>query len=259
MNRVAAKGKPDHIYTDDEIEFLKDNMDRMSYKNLTTAFNGRYGTDVCQSSLIAVCNRRGIRKTVRMKQKYVGREGCHVYTEEERNWIKEALDIYDSYAEITDQFNLRFASSVKPQSIMDQVSKVMGLKLGKNVGNFKEGSHRVVKKPIGTEVDYNGYIWIKVNDIYHKGKTDSKQYRENWKPKHVYLYEKAYGQLSSDKIVVFLDNNNRNFELSNLYAIDRRIGMIMAKNRWFTDSQDNTLTAIKWCELYYALHPKRAK
>lgn len=251
---MAAKGKPDHVYTDEEITFLKDRIDIMSYKDLTAEFNDRYRTDICQSSLIAVLKRRGICKTVRMKQKYVGRKGCHVYTEEEREWIRNAIDIYDSYQEIAEQFNLYFEASVKPQSIMDQVCKVLGLKLGKNIGNFKEGEYRVGKKPIGTEVDNGGYIWIKVNDIYHKGRTDSKQYRENWKPKHVYLYEQAYGPLPSDKIVVFLDNNNRNFELSNLYAIDRKIGAVMAKNRWFTDSRDNTLTAIKWCELYYSLH-----
>lgn len=255
---MATKGKPDHIYTDEEIEFLKDHIDKLSYKNLAKEFNERYGTDISPASLVAVLNRRGIYKTVHMKPEYVGRKGSHVYTEEEREWIRKALDIYDSYGEITKHFNDHFGASVKPQSIIDQVIKVMGLRLGKNIGNFKDGERRVGKKPIGTEVVYNGYIWIKVNDIYHMGRTDSKQFRENWKPKQVYLYERAHGPLKNEQIVIFLDNDKRNFDLSNLYAIDRKIGMVMAKNRWFTESREHTLAAIKWCELYYVLHKKAA-
>lgn len=253
---MASKHKTDHKYSDDEIEFLKINVNRLSYPDLTYAFNEKYGTSIGKSSIISLLRRRGIHKEVRMKAKYIYREGAHVYTDEEREWIRDAVYIYDSYREITDSFNEQFNTSVKPQSIIDQVRKVLGLRLNKNVGCFKTGRDIPGTKPIGSEAVYNGYIFIKVNDVYHKGKTTSKQFRENWKPKHVYIYEQAYGPLDSDKIVIFLDSNKRNFDLNNLYAIDRKISVIMAKNRWFTTSRERTLTAIKWCELYYTTHKK---
>lgn len=253
---MASKNKADHRYSDDEIEFLKNNVNKLSYPDLTDAFNKKYGTSIGKSSIISVLRRKGITKDIRMKAKYTSREGAHVYTDEEREWIRDAVYIYDSYREITDNFNERFNTSVKPQSIIDQVRKVLGLRLNKNVGWFKTGRDIPGTKPIGSEAAYNGYIFVKVNDVYHKGKTTNKQFRENWKPKHVYIYEQTYGPLDADKIVIFLDSDKRNFDLNNLYAIDRKISVIMAKNRWFTNSREHTLTAIKWCELYYATHKK---
>ena len=53
--------------------------------------------------------------------------------------------------------------------------------------------------------------------------------------------------------VIFLDNNQMNFDISNLYCVNRKIHVIMSKNKWYTNNKENTLTAIKWCELYYVL------
>ena len=54
-------------------------------------------------------------------------------------------------------------------------------------------------------------------------------------------------------MVCFLDGDNNNFDLNNLYPINRKISAIMSKNKWWTHSRNHTLAAIKWCELFYVL------
>jgi hypothetical protein len=67
------------------------------------------------------------------------------------------------------------------------------------------------------------------------------------------IYQDAHGEIAPGKMVCFLDGNPHNFDLDNLYPIDRKISAVMSNNRWWTDSKEHTLTAIKWCELYYAI------
>ena len=93
-----------------------------------------------------------------------------------------------------------------------------------------------------------------VNDVgYFEGKIDNKKYKINWMPKHKYIYEQHYGKIPEGYFVIFLDNNQMNFDISNLYCVNRKIHAIMSKNKWYTNNKENTLTAIKWCELYYVL------
>lgn len=73
-----------------------------------------------------------------------------------------------------------------------------------------------------------------------------------WKPLQKKLYEDAYGPVG-DKLVVFLDCNRENFNLNNLYAVDKKITTRLAKNGWWSTNPDITLAGIKLCELIEAL------
>ena len=67
------------------------------------------------------------------------------------------------------------------------------------------------------------------------------------------IYQDAYGEIEEGKMVCFLDGNAENFDIDNLYPIDRKISAVMSANQWWTKDREHTLTAIKWCELHYAL------
>lgn len=41
--------------------------------------------------------------------------------------------------------------------------------------------------------------------------------------------------------------------IANDSTLPRKINTVMNCNSWFTTNRENTLTAIKWCELFYAL------
>ncbi len=176
----------------------------------------------------------------------------HLYTEEEKQFLRNNIS-QCTYQELTDIFNAKFGTDVSKYSISDVCIKRMGIRRNQNTGTFKVGARRQKAAPIGAERDFNGYIFVKVADTYFPGTTSYEEFTKNWRCKQRVIYEQAYGKIPEGNIVIFLDNNNRNFSIDNLYCIDRKIHACMCKRRWYTSDRDITLAAIKWCELYYAL------
>ena len=103
--------------------------------------------------------------------------------------------------------------------------------------------------PIGAEMrNIDGYTLVKVSDTGIKNK--------DWKTKQSVMWERYHGK-SPRGVVVFLDADRTNFSRDNLYSTSRKVHAVMCSNGWYTTSREHTLTAIKWCELFYAI--KEAK
>ena len=68
-----------------------------------------------------------------------------------------------------------------------------------------------------------------------------------------YVYEKAYGKIPPSHRIIHLDGNKANNKLKNLYCIPTKFIPLINKNHWLTNNRENTLTAIKICELQLLL------
>ena len=183
----------------------------------------------------------------------------HYYTAEEDEWLRKHISSCETYNHLTEMFNEHFKENVKSQSISDRCIKMLHIHIGYNSGRFiKNGNHNCPKThKICAEIERCGYIFVKYNNIRHEGKTSYKNMKDNWMPKQRYVYEQHYGSIPEGYIVVFLNNDKKDFSIENLYAIPRKINAVMNQNKWFTSNRENTLTAIKWCELFYALKDLR--
>jgi hypothetical protein len=235
-----------HRYAEEEKSFLRENAEKCTYPELVEMFADNFGVQVTLCGLQQYC-----RKILGVKC----RTNRHVFNDTEKEWLKLNID-KGTYEEIATLFNTAFGTNVSKQSISDVCTKRMHLRKSENKGNFC--SHQERKKlPVGTERKYNGYWHIKVDDKYHEGITTRRLFAENWKLKQVYVYEQAHGKIPDGSIVVFLDNDNENFSLENLYCIDKKILSVMNSNSWFKKDPSLTLTAIKWCELFYAIKAVR--
>ena len=175
----------------------------------------------------------------------------HMFTEEEKTFLRNNISNF-TYRELTNVFNNTFNTNLTQNSISDICLKRLGIKRDKPYVFFK-GKKDFTSHNIGTEVFDGEYIWVKISDNYHEGRSCGKYYNENWVKKHVLTWEQKYGAVTKGNIIVFLDLNRRNCEIDNLYSISRKINFMMAKNGWYTTDRQATLTAIKWCELFYAL------
>lgn len=102
------------------------------------------------------------------------------------------------------------------------------------------------KKP-GDEVVKNGEVFVIVSDDI------SIPYVKRRVPKRRVVWEQHFGPIPKTHMVIHLDGNKLNCDIDNLYCIPKKFRALMNKNHWYTDSREHTLTAIKWCELYYAL------
>lgn len=88
-------------------------------------------------------------------------------------------------------------------------------------------------RPIGSEQIKKGYIRVKVAQP------------DVWKFKHVFIWEKAHNDtVNRYETVVFLDGNNRNFSIDNLYKLTRREILRMNSKGLFSHDPEETLLHI---------------
>lgn len=195
----------------------------------------------------------------------------NTYTEEQTEFLTtHASGI--SRRELTDLFNARFGTNKTVLAIKTWCNN-RGLSSG-NDGRFTEGhtswqtgmsgeeymSHftedsfkksiaglMIRKHDIGDTILKSGELWVVVSVEDNVPLTDRIVIKRR------YVYEQAYGKIPKGYRVIHLDGNRLNCELDNLYCIPSKYIPLINKNHWLTDSREHTLTAIKWCELYYAL------
>jgi len=232
-------------YTEVEKQFLKENINKYTYKELTSVFNRQFKTNKAWGSIAKFCKKLGLNKT------YYGHQ--HNFSAEEKQFLKENIDRY-TYPQLTQAFNSRFGTRLTQFSISDVCLKRMGIKRNKAWKFAKGRKDFVYSCPIGTESDSGKDIFIKVADNYREGVTPSKGSDPNWRRKQDIVWEQAHGrEKPSDGVILFLDKNNRNFDPNNLYCTNRKINFMMGKNKWHSTNKELSLAAIKWCEMYYAL------
>lgn len=113
---------------------------------------------------------------------------------------------------------------------------------------FKKGHRPHNYQPIGTErINPEGYIDVKVADP------------KTWKPKHRILYEAAYGPIPKGHVVIFLDQNKLNLELSNLKLISRKRLAVANKCGFITQNAELTETGLLVAEVRQAASSAKAR
>lgn len=172
------------------------------------------------------------------------------WTEEQRKWLIDHYSHFDTIKEVTKNFNETFNKSRTESQITDMARKRLGLIRNKNKGTY--GNRKKEELPIGTirKTKRQSYIKVKVCDSKIKMNGYARPY---WIPLQEKIYCDEYGDIPKDYFICFLNGNTSDFSLDNLYPINRKISAYMSNMRWWTNSKNHTLVAIKYCELFYAL------
>ena len=177
------------------------------------------------------------------------------FTAEQEEWLRNHYHSVSSYQELTDLFNERFGTSRLRGQISDKCTKQMRLSGMSNQGRY--GKKEKEQLPIGAIRKSQTGTYIKVMEV-PKNQHISGYAEPFWSPLQKKIYQDVHGEIAPGQMVCFLDGNSQNFDIDNLYCIDRKISATMSANRWWSTDREHTLTAIKWCELHYALkgvHP----
>ena len=237
-----------HYYTEEDIEFIRKNIDTMNFNQMAELFSLRYEMKFLGCSIQKVAQRNGIKKTIRV---YKDRKNRNVrfdeMTEEKERFIKENFMKYETYQKLADEYNKEFGTNCSPSSINTLCREKYGL-THENIGKFKKGG-RSVRLEVGTERIGSGYkICVKVSDKEVPNGDSS-----NWVQKSRYIYEKYYGEIPNGHMIIHLDGDLENFDIDNLYCISRKISGLFAQNDWWKLDKETKLAAIKWCELNLAL------
>ena len=81
-------------------------------------------------------------------------------------------------------------------------------------------------------LDKNGYIEIKIKEP------------DIWQSKHRYIYEQYHGKIPEKHKVIFLDGNNRNFDIDNLKLVSSAEELIMNNNKLRYNNKELTESGI---------------
>lgn len=169
----------------------------------------------------------------------------HKWTEKEKEFLREYV-ILHTWPETTKEFNRRYGCDLTEKAVR-AIGKRFKIRTGRT-GRFEKG-HTPANKGIHTETkgrmaetqfkkgqmpknhlpvgsvrlrrSYKG----KKSYVYEKVAEPNK-----WRMKHVLEWERHYGAVPKDKIVVFADGDTMNTDISNLLIISRQQHAIM--NRW---------------------------
>lgn len=74
-----------------------------------------------------------------------------------------------------------------------------------------------------------------------------------------YVWEQAYGKIPSGHILVHLDGDSMNCQLSNLICISSKFRAFFRHNNWWSACAEVKSAAVAWCKLYYALKDNNIK
>ena len=163
-----------------------------------------------------------------------------------------------TWKDLTENLNKKFGTQRSYDSVTSNCIKKLHLRHSFNRGDIKKGEKRQkTDVPIGSEYWNGRTLWIKYTDKYtyeyESGKKRSRSKDRNWMIKSRYVWENAGRTIPKGWLLVFLNKNPRDCSISNLYCVPKKINFMMAKNHWYTENPNTTLTAIKWCELFYTL------
>lgn len=162
------------------------------------------------------------------------------YSNAEKQWLLENVNEY-SYAKLAKMLCDVFGRKVRPETLCEYCRVKLGVdkrdKWGAKLGNTPGNT-----LPVGTErIQKNRSVYVKV------GNTGDR--KKDWVPKTKIIF----GDIPDGKILVFLDGNSMNCVKENLCCVEQRVHARLAKNRWFFTNPTLTMTAIRWCELLYAI------
>lgn len=195
------------IYTPEQEAFIFEFQALVSRKELTDAFNERFGTNKSVNTIKFWCQRRGL------KGMSDGR-----FKNGHKSW-QTGLSGVEYRSHFTDETYSKSVSNIANKRVY---------KIGDEV--LRHGIPHIV-------ISVEPYVPI------------DKRYMS----KRRYVWEQAYGSIPEGHRIINLDGDPMNCELDNLHCLPTKYVPIMNKNHWFTNSREHTLTAIKWCELFYAI------
>ena len=250
------------IYTEERLEYLREISEGKYNDEITKLFNKRFNLNITESGISTIRQRKGFLSNVST--------GRSRFTEKQLNYLKEIGDSKPN-KEITKLFNEKFNLDIPHHKITNlkwrnnipsqrvyagiyekgMIPWNKGLKgyMGANKTSFKKGSFSPKRVPIGTErVIQNGYAQIKVKDF---------AYLENWKGKHIIVWEEENGPVPKGHAIIFGDKDKTNFNINNLICVSRKELLGLNKMDLIQDDAELTKTAINIVNVAYKISQRR--
>jgi hypothetical protein len=256
-------------YTAEQIDFIQLNCSKMTAAELVVLFNQTFNDNRTKKGLQYFMQSRG---WTTIKRPNTWADG---FTAEQKDFMRQYAPEM-SRKELAEFFNAFFGTAICLNTIKGWCARHKlpspngngrftsenhprwqeGLSSEEIKAHFSEESFAKLLTPmleankkhkIGDEIIRHGVPYIVINEEYGHG------IDHRIKLKSHYIWEQQYGEVPSDHMMIHLDNDPMNCEISNLRCIPKKYRSFLRHHDWWNAPAEVKDTALKWCELYYAL------
>ena len=256
-------------YTSEQIYFIQLNCSKMTAAELVVLFNQTFNDNRTKSGLQYLMQSRG---WTTIKRPNTWADG---FTAEQKDFMRQYAPVM-SRKELTEFFNTFFGTAVCLNTIKSWCARhklpspngngrftsetsprwQKGLSADEFKAHYSEESLSKMLSPmleinkkhkVGDEIIRHGVPYIIINDEYGHG------IDHRIKLKSHYIWEQHHGEVPADHMMIHLDSNPLNCDISNLRCIPIKYRAFLRHNDWWNAPAEVKETALKWCELYYTL------
>ena len=181
------------------------------------------------------------------------------YTDEMKAFAREVRP-GRNWDEFADLFEREFGTRLSRHQVQT-LCRLAGTR--KHAPTRGEGHHETPmseKYQIGDEMEYRGNVWVKVAKGANPENARSIYKSGLWQKKQNLVWEQANGQpLPEGHVVMFADNNRRNFDPENLVAVPIGISQIVYGMKLPHHDRASLETCIALARVRSAISEKRKK
>jgi hypothetical protein len=252
-------------YTQEQQQFIAENVKGTTTKELTRLFNEKFKIDITESAMKAYKTNHKL-KSGTPKHKAAGK-ATDLYSEEVRNFIGDHYK-GTGHKDMAELLNNTFGISFTKEQVKGYYGRFnldSGLtgqfpkgnipfnKGKKGIGGweptqFKKGQAPVNYRPVGSErTNVDGYVEIKVADP------------NKWRLKHQVIWESVNGPIPKGYAVIFGNSNTSNLDINNLILVTRGQLAVLNRKKLIQKDADLTRTAVIMADIYSKISKRKNK
>lgn len=186
------------VYSEQMLEFLRQNVDGMSMRELAERFNEKFGTDVGRKAIIACVNRRG--------------------------WGNGRSHQSNVFPEEARQFMADYCQGNRPREMQRLLREAFGREWSVEQIRAYYRKHGLKCGVAGRYMPV-GALVFRPGEWYYEKVAEGPDSNANWRSKHVLVWEAAHGPVPEGHMVIFLNGDRRDYALENLALCSWEVGM----------------------------------
>ena len=191
------------LYTEEMLDFLRDNISGKPLKDLTAEFNKKYGTSRSKRQILDTCYCRG--------------------------WSNGLLHQKTVFPSPVVDYITAHHSGVRPREMMQKLNSTFGTTYSEEqIARFYT-KHKLRSGVASTYMPIGTVVFRETEQMYYEKVKDGPNPIENWRPKHQLIWEAAHGPIPEGHIVIFLDGDRTNMDLSNLALCSKPVALMLNK------------------------------
>ena len=227
------KPKDNHVFRDD---WIKENISRFdSFVPMCAEHNKLFETDISSKYFRTHCSKIGLPL------------GRFVFSEEQEQFISKNFPVLGA-TETTRLFNELYGTNKSVANIKTHCYR-------KGIKCLEETRSQIQKNVTNNLLVHNEKVSARVGEVGRPSNGyDYIKTEKGWVRYNKYVWEQHFGKMPEGHSIIFLDGNNKNFDISNLACVQNKVLTLMNHNCPVkSGNPELKKAAIKYCELYFML------